>query len=334
MKKIITSFIFILLFAGTTHSSLNDGLVAYYPFNGNANDESGNENDGTVQGATLVEDRFGNAHSAFSFDGNDYINLGQSSSLSFNGKFTIITWVKTYSILRTYSTIISREWSGGHQSFWLGLCSSNSLGTEITSDYSNYLQCADRSIQSEVWQQIAMLYDDSLQLIQVFINGNLAKEWGGIQGEYIEDKNLPVIIGTIEVRQGSFHDSFKGAIDDLRIYNRVLSEYEIQELFNERNEICNCTDSDSDGVIDQWDKCLDTPKGQLTDKNGCSPININSPVYGYLFMKNKPITNGKAMLIQSGEIHQTTNLTEDGFYQFETITEEKPFTVFVRKLIE
>ncbi|ETR68891.1 MAG: hypothetical protein OMM_04291 [Candidatus Magnetoglobus multicellularis str. Araruama] len=55
---------------------LEEGLVAYYPFNGNANDESGNGNHGTVYGAILIEDRFGNKNSAYSFDGiDDYIGL-------------------------------------------------------------------------------------------------------------------------------------------------------------------------------------------------------------------------------------------------------------------
>ena len=46
-------------------ADLSDGLVAYYPFNGNANDESGNGNHGTVNGATLTEDRFDNADGAY-----------------------------------------------------------------------------------------------------------------------------------------------------------------------------------------------------------------------------------------------------------------------------
>ena len=50
---------------------LNDGLVAHYPFSGNADDHSGNENHLTVNGATLSEDRFGMTESAYSFDGAD-----------------------------------------------------------------------------------------------------------------------------------------------------------------------------------------------------------------------------------------------------------------------
>ena len=71
----------LLGFTGNANAGLNDGLVAYYPFNGNANDESGNGNDGTVNGATLADDRFGNPGSAYYFDGNDYIYINDHSSL-------------------------------------------------------------------------------------------------------------------------------------------------------------------------------------------------------------------------------------------------------------
>ena len=57
----------------------SEGLVAWYPFNGNANDESGNENHGTVNGATLTADRFGNVNGAYSFDGGSHINILSSS---------------------------------------------------------------------------------------------------------------------------------------------------------------------------------------------------------------------------------------------------------------
>ncbi len=57
--------------SATDCSFINDGLVACYPFNGNADDESGNGNHGTVYSAILTDDRFGNMNSAYSFNGND-----------------------------------------------------------------------------------------------------------------------------------------------------------------------------------------------------------------------------------------------------------------------
>ena len=60
----------------------DNSLLAYYPFNGNANDESGNGNNGVVSGATLVDDRLGNTDSAYYFNGtSDYISIAASSSL-------------------------------------------------------------------------------------------------------------------------------------------------------------------------------------------------------------------------------------------------------------
>ena len=72
-----------------------NGLVGWWPFNGNANDESGNGNDGTVNGPTLTTDRFGNANSAYDFDGvDDYIRIPDAPEFDFGiNDFTISVWV-------------------------------------------------------------------------------------------------------------------------------------------------------------------------------------------------------------------------------------------------
>ena len=108
MKK-FTVFLIALavacMFGSAAYAGLDDGLMAYYPFSGNANDASGNGNDGTVHGATLTEDRLGNANSAYNFDGvNDYlevpkINLDGSS-------FSISAWINL-SDISGYNTIYS-----------------------------------------------------------------------------------------------------------------------------------------------------------------------------------------------------------------------------------
>jgi hypothetical protein len=72
-----------------------NGLVGYWPFSGNANDSSGNNLNGTVNGAVLTLDRFGNSSSAFNFDGiDDYILVNDDDLLSFpNNEFTFSFWV-------------------------------------------------------------------------------------------------------------------------------------------------------------------------------------------------------------------------------------------------
>ncbi len=86
------------LLAPPVLADLNEGLVAYYPFNGNANDESGNGNDGTVNGATVTVDRFGNTDSAYHFNGNG--NATDSVQLPYtiiNGLINITSsvWIKS-----------------------------------------------------------------------------------------------------------------------------------------------------------------------------------------------------------------------------------------------
>jgi len=82
MKTLLVLLVTIVLSSVCAYAGINDGLVAYYPFNGNVNDESGNGNNGIVYGATLTNDRLGNPNSAYSFDGiNDYISVPDSYSL-------------------------------------------------------------------------------------------------------------------------------------------------------------------------------------------------------------------------------------------------------------
>ncbi|MEJ6801976.1 MAG: hypothetical protein QNK77_12425, partial [Crocinitomicaceae bacterium] len=71
-----------------------NGLVGWWGFNGNANDESGNGNNGTVNGATLTTDRFGNPNSAYDFDGvDDFIEVLDTPELSFGSdNFSVAIW--------------------------------------------------------------------------------------------------------------------------------------------------------------------------------------------------------------------------------------------------
>ena len=76
--------------------SLQEGLVAYYPFNGDAKDESGNGNHGTVYGTVLCRDRFGRKNGAYRFNGVDnYIRVEDTELLRLSkGEYTINLWAK------------------------------------------------------------------------------------------------------------------------------------------------------------------------------------------------------------------------------------------------
>src|SRR5450759_5181083 len=109
MKKYPVVFFLLITNACFSQINLTQGLVAYYPFNGNANDASGNGNNPVLNNATLTTDRFGNANSAYSFNGtSNYIQIPNSPSLNPSSQISICAWVKV-------------------QGFYLGPCRGNSI---------------------------------------------------------------------------------------------------------------------------------------------------------------------------------------------------------------
>jgi hypothetical protein len=96
-KNLLLTAVIALGFSAITMAQVpsyvpTNGMVGWWPFNGNANDESGNGNNGTVNGATLTTDRFGNANQAYSFDGvDDYIKI-QNSPNFLNQEYSVSIW--------------------------------------------------------------------------------------------------------------------------------------------------------------------------------------------------------------------------------------------------
>src|SRR5450631_1606614 len=93
-----TALLAVLLTNATAQSFLTNGLVAYYPFNGNANDASGNGINGTVNGATLIPDRFGIANRAYSFNGVDnYVGFAGVPTSQVDN-WTMTAWLQPASL--------------------------------------------------------------------------------------------------------------------------------------------------------------------------------------------------------------------------------------------
>ena len=137
-KSILCSILFFCAFSNLVKAQSipayvpSNGLVGWWPFNGNANDESGNGNNGTVNGATLTSDRNGSANSAYSFNGiSNYIECLSNSTLQVSNAYSISLWFNSnlfnngqygYTLL---SKITSTGWYGGYE---IMLGESNSIG--------------------------------------------------------------------------------------------------------------------------------------------------------------------------------------------------------------
>jgi hypothetical protein len=113
MKSLITLLTGILFFT-SLHAQLpsylpTNGLVGWWPFNGNANDESGNGNDGTIYGAVPTYDREGNPNSAYFFNGiNNSINTTLNNIPG--NAYSITCWFKTqYEQSNEIGLVVSRS---------------------------------------------------------------------------------------------------------------------------------------------------------------------------------------------------------------------------------
>jgi len=238
MKLLKFCLIAVLLsIAGNLQADLNDKLVAYYPFNGNTNDASGNSNDGVINGGvTLTTDRFGFAESAYSFNGIDgYIEISDSDSLDLTSNFTLSAWIKMEGVnTNNINMIINKDnapedTTKGSYAYELGVNVNLDFCFAIGGDLSTGWKCGGGPISQSTWLHVLLTYDGTS--IVSYIDGESKQTYSGT-GSYIIN-NQPLRIGTRGFHNG--HSFWDGKIDDIRIYKRVLSENEIQHLYNREN---------------------------------------------------------------------------------------------------
>ena len=202
---------------------ITTGLGAYYPFNGNANDASGNGYDGIVHNAKLARDRFGNEDKAFEFDGiNDFIDLGNRTVFNFNSSnFSISVWVKS-SAPKVGTYFIAKYSIGAPNCYGLGTDESGNsyaFGGEI--DTRGHTSLGDNH-----WHSVVAIYNINSRL-DVYLDGQLEtfSDFSGHSGTM--SNSFPLLIGKISSGQ-----NFAGWVDDVRIYNRALTAKEVAALYN------------------------------------------------------------------------------------------------------
>lgn len=210
---------------------LDKGLVAYYPFNANANDESGHQNNGIVYGAKPTIDRFNRPSSAYKFNGtSDYIMVKNSSALC-PERFTISLWAilsptVSNNYLRLLSKHIDQPGSYGSYQILTGTVEQplRCLGTAITN--SGYVVSESNTATVPGWHHLVLTWDGAS--LNFYVDQVLVQQEGW-SGTPKYDAN-PLYIG----KDGFYPNSyFSGVIDDIRIYNRALSDNEISNLFGE-----------------------------------------------------------------------------------------------------
>lgn len=201
------------------------GLVAYYPFNGNANDVSGNGNTGTTHGIVdWVNDRKGNPNSAASFNGNSSITASTNNFPTENDPRTISLWVYSgnYAVPNKFLTGWGQSSFKKMSALIFGL---GNVGSKKPGfwGWGQDLSSKTQLVNNE-WYHIAFTYDGNEGIVYINAVNDTSKtldlQTPSGTTFYIADFSFPV-------------NNFMGIIDDIRIYDKALTAQEILDLYNE-----------------------------------------------------------------------------------------------------
>jgi hypothetical protein len=203
-------------------------LLGSYPFSGNADDASGNGNNGVVHGATITAGHFGNANSAYLFDGvDDYIDLGEDFVYT-SHSFTV--WAKRDSSVGAIlpgNVLVSKLNNGPYEFMNSELSTNNvTIGSGTSWDGLGDTSAIDYSD----WNSYIMTFNAGTSVVKLYINGELADS--AVTNGYVDVDSTPVAIGARPYNTAAAGPTFffTGAIDDVNIYSGVLTPREIDSL--------------------------------------------------------------------------------------------------------
>jgi hypothetical protein len=214
---------------------LDEGMVAYYPFNGNALDKSGNGNDGISYNATITQDRFGNPSSAYSFNGtNSYVRVPSTPlfDVSLSSGFTTALWFNPATTQKFQAFLDKSHGSTGVSEGWGIECANNGINgsTNLAFFFGGSggwganiapIKC----IFDNQWHFMVGTIDSSK--VKFYIDGNLVASTA-VSGSASSNRGDLFIGGWWWLSPDVF---FKGIMDDIRIYNRALTAAEVSQLY-------------------------------------------------------------------------------------------------------
>jgi len=202
-----------------------EALVVCYPFDGDANDQSGNELHGDIHGASLAPDRFGIADSAYYFDGSSYITVsGDDALLNVNADgWTLSFWVHPDAEQDSASVPILSYGYGRNGGYNIAYWHQYGMYRTDFYDYSwsgSYI--GQDNLDDDLWYMYSITYDG--EIIRQYVNGVLVSQKTGAYNPTSPEGAFSLRLGADSASANTF---FKGSLDDIHIYYRALSDLEI-----------------------------------------------------------------------------------------------------------
>jgi hypothetical protein len=250
---VVFTIILWLPFGGIAQT-LSDSLLLYYPFNGDADDESGNAYDGTIL-ATLTADRFGNVNSAYHFNGiNEYIEFPLIADLKPDLPVSFSFWIKLEDLSPTKTVFVTTDFAqDNHSGVWMNMSSSGYLAINYGDASGNTTGANLRyfvgttPLATGVWYHVAGVASGPADM-QLYID--CVAETGTYSGSggSVQYTAAPGNIGRKDVATVAPY-YFQGTLDDFRYWNRALTQADIDALCNEALSLPQRLSPEQDDIV-------------------------------------------------------------------------------------
>ena len=230
-------------FLNDSNKIISEGLITYYPFDGNYSDFSGNGNHGTNNGSTLNNNSINSNYLLNAeFNGVDNTISAVSPLVNANSSSSISAWIYLQPNNPSWQRIITKIYGSniGARAGSIDIFSNtNKLRYVIVSDTgTDYSATSTTVLNNNQWYYVVGTYDNTTGNVSIYINGNFENSIINTE-KTTTSGSSPFYIGS-ELNTGT-PTYFNGSLDEVRIYNRALSESEIELLYNESpyNLVCN-----------------------------------------------------------------------------------------------
>lgn len=202
-----------------------DGLVASYKFEGNANDSSGNGNNGLSIGDVTYENGVSGKALTLTGENTKYVRIPYNDTLALTNKLTVVAWFKTPEAIAGTNPLVTKGKTNEEFTLWaVNKGSSFLTNWAKENQFWEYPQGSFPDLQANTWHFVAVTYDGIT--VSNYLNGYL---------QYQTPYNKEILNFKEDIYIGvSFPgglETHKGAIDEVRLYNRALTPSEIKQIY-------------------------------------------------------------------------------------------------------
>ena len=306
--------------SGQLPESMRNGLLAYYPFCGNANNAMGTGNNGTIYNATLTTDRFGNSNSAYNFNGtNAYIDFGSNTSIGPTSTIpiSISLWVSAGASGNVISKYTNLDASRSYFLFGRSANGYSWIGNG-TNPYIN-----NSGVSDAAWTHYVLVSAAGSNNSKVYRNGVLIAT--GTLALNSTMQAVSLLVGKVGA---SFPGFLNGKVDDVFIYNRILSATEIQNLYLYQPSVSWSTGVTTNSIVvsptqtttyyvdvsDGVGTCRDSVTVTVSDLTSYNPLSDTTRVCGTTTTLNAS-SGFTTYSWNTGATTQSISPTTSGFYK-------------------